>query len=239
MPRFDAHVFHTPAGKLALEKYAAVTHLSIRVYDRQRHEIAEHRGDNRLFELFAKAPDPPIVAKCLERCFAQPDGTACVSIEQEHSLAVVGAPFVLDGEVVCASIAGYALSGHIDQLQLRRLAQNAAVSFDSFWGVVRIEVPVPVHRLQLNGELLKIIGDTVISEHCRAQQLGATLAELESANRSKDEFLATLSQRTARAAEHYPGLVANAPQRKTGQCYDGSCARNNRTQYRRADQPCE
>jgi hypothetical protein len=234
----DPNVFQTPAGKLALEKYAAVTRLSIRVYDRQRQKIAEQRGSNRLFELFA-GREPRMVSECLEGCFAQPDRTARVCLEQEHGLAAVGVPLILDGEVVCASIAGYALTGHIDQLQLHRLARESGLSFDSLWGVVRTEVPVPVHRLQLNGELLKIIGDTVISEHCRAQQLGATLAELESANRSKDEFLATLSQRTARAAEHYPGLVANAPQRKTGQCYDGSCARNNRTQYRRADQPCE
>jgi signal transduction histidine kinase/CheY-like chemotaxis protein len=190
---FDPNVFQTAAGKLALEKYAAVTHLSIRVYDRNRRIIAEQRGSNRLFELFTAARQPRIVSECLERCFAQSDRLTCVCVEHEHGIAVVGAPFTNESEVVCVSIAGYALTGHIDQLQLRRLAQESGLSFESLWGVVRTEVPTPVHRLQLDGELLKIIGDTVISEHFRAQQLGATLAELESANRSKDEFLATLS----------------------------------------------
>ena len=190
---FDPNVFQTAAGKLALEKYAAVTHLSIRVYDRNRRIIAEQRGSNRLFELFTAAREPSIVSKCLERCFAQSDRMTCVCVEHEHGIAVVGAPFTNESEVVCVSIAGYALTGHIDQLQLRRLAQESGLSFESLWGLVRTEVPTPVHRLQLDGELLKIIGDTVISEHSRAQQLGATLAELESANRSKDEFLATLS----------------------------------------------
>jgi signal transduction histidine kinase/CheY-like chemotaxis protein len=190
---FDTNVFQTAAGKLALEKYAAVTHLSIRVYDRNRRIIAEQRGSNRLFELFTAAREPRIVSECLERCFAQSDRLTCVCVEHEHGIAVVGAPFSNESEVVCVSIAGYALTGHIDQLQLRRLAQESGLSFESLWGVVRTEVPTPVHRLQLDGELLKIIGDTVISEHFRAQQLGAALAELESANRSKDEFLATLS----------------------------------------------
>jgi signal transduction histidine kinase/CheY-like chemotaxis protein len=189
----DPNVFQTAAGKLALEKYAAVTHLSIRVYDRNRRFCAEQRGSNKLFELFTAAREPSIVSKCLERCFAQPDRMTCVCVEHEHGLAVVGAPFTNESEVVCVSIAGYALTGHIDQLQLRRLAQESGLSFESLWHVVRSEVPTPVHRLQVNGELLKIIGDTVISEHFRAQQLGATLAELQAANRSKDEFLATLS----------------------------------------------
>ncbi len=193
MVPLDPNVFQTAAGKLALEKYAAVTHLSIRVYDRNRRICAEQRGSNRLFELFTAAREPSIVSKCLERCFAQSDRMTCVCVEHEHGLAVLAAPFTNESEIVCVSIAGYALTGHIDQLQLRRLAQESGLSFESLWHLVRSEVPTPVHRLQVNGELLKIIGDTVISEHFRAQQLEATLAELQAANRSKDEFLATLS----------------------------------------------
>jgi signal transduction histidine kinase len=167
--------------------------LSIRVYDRHRHVIAEQRGSNRLFELFTAAREPRIFSECLERCFAESERSACVCVEHEHGLAVVGAPFTIEGEVVAVSIAGYALTGHTDQLQLRRLAQENGLSFEPLWGVVRSEVPTPVRRLELDGELLKIIGDTVINEHSRSQQLGATLAELETANRSKDEFLAMLS----------------------------------------------
>jgi signal transduction histidine kinase len=190
---FDPTVFQTEAGKLALEKYTAVTHLSIRLYDRNRRIIAEQRGSNRLFELFTGAQEPTIISQCLERCFTQPDRMTCVCVEHEHGLAVVGAPFTNEGQVVCVSVAGYALTGHIDQLQLRRLARETGLSFESVWRIVRSEVPTPLDRLQLNGELLKIIGDTVISEHFRSRQLQVTLTELQAANRSKDEFLATLS----------------------------------------------
>jgi hypothetical protein len=138
---FDTNVFQTAAGKLALEKYAAVTHLSIRVYDRNRRICAEQRGSNRLFELFTTAREPQIVSECLERCFAQSDRLTCVCVEHEHGIAVVGAPFTNESEVVCVSIAGYALTGHIDQLQLRRLAQESGLSFESLWGVVRTEAP--------------------------------------------------------------------------------------------------
>ena len=190
---FDPTIFQTGAGKLALEKYTAVTHLSIRLYDPNRRIMAEQRGSNRLFELFTGAQEPTIISQCLERCFTQPQRMTCVCVEHEHGLAVVGAPFTNEGQVVCVSVAGYALTGHIDQLQLRRLARETGLSFESVWRIVRSEVPTPLDRLQLNGELLKIIGDTVISEHFRARQLQATLIELEAANRSKDEFLATLS----------------------------------------------
>jgi len=190
---FDPTVFQTEAGKLALEKYTAVTHLSLRLYDRNRRIIAEQRGSNRLFELFTGAQEPTIISQCLERCFTQPDRMTCVCVEHEHGLAVVGAPFTNEGQVVCVSVAGYALTGHIDQLQLRRLARETGLSFESVWRIVRSEVPTPLDRLQLNGELLKIIGDTVISEHFRSRQLQVTLTELQAANRSKDEFLATLS----------------------------------------------
>jgi signal transduction histidine kinase len=190
---FDPTVFQTEAGKLSLEKYAAVTHLSLRIYDRNRRIIAEQRGSNRLFELFTATREPTIVSECLERCFAQADQMACVCVEHEHGLALVGAPLTMENELVCVSIAGYALTGHTDQLQLRRFAKENGLLFESLWRIVRSEVPTPMHRLQLNGELLKIIGDTVISEHCRARQLEATLTELQAANRSKDEFLATLS----------------------------------------------
>src|SRR5688572_17304582 len=152
---FDPTVFQTEAGKLALEKYAAVTHLSLRVYDRDRRIIAEQRGSNPLFELFTAAREPSIVSECLERCFAQADRMTCVCVEHEHGLGVVGAPFSNEGEVVCVSIAGYGLTGHTDQLQLRRLAKENGLSFESLWRVVRSEVPTPMHRLQLNGELLK------------------------------------------------------------------------------------
>ena len=190
---FDPTVFQTEAGKLALEKYTAVTHLSLRLYDRNRRIIAEQRGSNRLFELFTGAQEPTIISQCLERCFTQPDRMTCVCVEHEHGLAVVGAPFTNEGQVVCVSVAGYALTGHIDQLQLRRLARETGLSFESVWRIVRSEVPTSLDRLQLNGELLKIIGDTVISEHFRSRQLQVTLTELQAANRSKDEFLATLS----------------------------------------------
>lgn len=68
-----------------------------------------------------------------------------------------------------------------------------ALSFERLWELVRKEVPTPIDRLRLYGELLRIIGDTLLSEHNRGRQLEQTLANLEKANRTKDEFLATLS----------------------------------------------
>src|SRR4051812_26725562 len=102
---FDPGVFQTAAGKIGLEKYAAVTRLSIRVYDRNRHSLAKQRGSNRLFDLLNTAREPRIVSECLERCFGASDRMTCVCVEHEHGVGIVGTPFTIEGEVVCVSIA--------------------------------------------------------------------------------------------------------------------------------------
>jgi hypothetical protein len=77
MPPFDPDVFQTAAAKTALKKYAAVTHLSIRLYDRDRRVIAEETGSNRLFSVFSAAREPNIVLECVACCFAQSHRPPC------------------------------------------------------------------------------------------------------------------------------------------------------------------
>ena len=193
MPPLDTSVFQTQQAMAALENYAAVTHLAVHVYDRNEQLITAPTIDsNRLFELFAGRREPHIFSDCVKRCFANRDGSVAV-LEDGHGLAVVGAPFINSGEVACVAVGGYALTGHLDQREVHRLAHDSGLSFESVWQVVRKELPIPKHRLPLYGELLRILGDTLLSEHHRALQLHETLGRLEAADRAKDEFLATLS----------------------------------------------
>lgn len=104
-----------------------VTHLSVRVYDREERVITAPVESNPLFKLFTAGQEPDIVGKCVRRCFAESAGSSVV-VEHKHGLGVVGSPFTNQGETVCVGIAGYALITHLDQLQLRRLAHAPSPS---------------------------------------------------------------------------------------------------------------
>lgn len=191
-PAPDTAVFQTTRATLALQKYTAVTHLTVRIYDCDQQVIAAAIDSNPLFELFTKSLEPPILGECVRRCFAQIDGSPVVA-EDGHGLAVVGVPFTNSGQVVGAAVAGYALTAHLSEREVHRLARDSGLSIESLWPLVRKQLPIPRNRLTLYGELLRIIGDTLLSERHRSRQLEETLARLEAADRSKDEFLATLS----------------------------------------------
>ena len=192
MASFDAALFQTERPRGALEKYAAITHLTVRVYDRDERVITSTTKSNSLFELLAKDPAPYLLGDCVRRCFTDPD-CATIVVEQDYKIAVVGAPILYEGDVVCAAIAAYALVGHLDERQVKRLALHNELNFHSVWDVVRRSLPIAPHRLPLYGEFLRIIGETFVSEHQRSRRLEEALAQLEVADRSKDEFLAVLS----------------------------------------------
>ena len=193
-PELDlvASVFQTEQARAALEKYAAVTKLTVRVYGRNGRTIAATTGSNPLFELVTSGREPSIQHECVKGCLAQGEATALV-VEDGHGLAIVGVPLTNDGEVVGVATAGYVLTSHLDQREIQRLARDHQLSFQSVWDVVRRQLPTPIQRLPLYGELLRVIGDTLLGEHSRSRQLQATLTRLEEADRSKDEFLAILS----------------------------------------------
>jgi signal transduction histidine kinase/CheY-like chemotaxis protein len=205
----DVTVFQLDRGRAALEKYALVNHLTVQV----------HGGDGRLvatvnrtplFDLFSQSHGPGMFATCALQCLGRSDPSPAVVIEEQHAMAVVGTPLVLAGQIVGAAVAGYALTTHLTYREGVRLARDSRLPFDELWAMTRKELPLPRSRLLLSGELLGILGNTLLSEHYRSRQLEETSLRLAEAAEAKDKFLATLSHelRTPLTAIlGYAGLV--------------------------------
>ncbi|HET9489799.1 MAG TPA: hybrid sensor histidine kinase/response regulator [Methylomirabilota bacterium] len=193
MTTLDVSVFELDRGREALEKYGAVMHLTVQVYGADGCLIAGPAHRTPLFDLLAGRLAPGIFSKCARACLDRSHAGSPVVIEEWHGLTVVGTALRLAGEIVGAAVAGYGLTMHPGPREITRLARDCRLAFDDVWAVMRKELPVPRSRLPLHGELLGILGDTLLTEHYRSRQLEETSMRLAQASEAKDKFLAVLS----------------------------------------------
>ena len=193
MTELDVSVFELDRGRAALEKYGVANHLTVQVFGGDGLPVAGPVNRTILFDLFSPGRGPGMFVRCAHECLGQSDPGAPVVIEEEYGLAVIGTPLVLAGEVVGAAVAGYALTTHLTYREVVRLARDYRLPFDEVWAVVRKELPDSRGRLPLRGELLGILGNTLVSEHYRSRQLEETSRRLAEAAEAKDRFLAVLS----------------------------------------------
>jgi signal transduction histidine kinase/ActR/RegA family two-component response regulator len=189
----DVSVFELDRGRAALEKYGVANHLTVQVFGVDGLPVAGCVNRTILFDLFSRGRGPAMFVRCAHECLGRSDPGAPVIIEEEYGLAVIGTPLVLAGEVVGAAVAGYALTTHLTYREVMRLARDYRLPFDEVWAVVRKELPDSRGRLPLRGELLGILGNTLVSEHYRSRQLEETSRRLAEAAEAKDRFLAVLS----------------------------------------------
>jgi signal transduction histidine kinase len=189
----NATVFQLDRGRAALEKYAAANHLTVQVYGADGRLVAEAVNRTPLFDLFTQGHDPGLFATCARQCLSQSGPGPPVVIEEQYGIAVVGTTLVLGGQIAGAAVAGYALTTHLSYREVVRLARDCRLPIDAVWAVTRKELPVPSSWLSLRGELLGIIGNTLLSEDYRSRQLEETSLRLAEASETKDRFLAVLS----------------------------------------------
>ena len=189
----DVAVFRLDRGRAALEKYAIVNHVTIQVYGADGCPVAEAVNPTPLFDLFSRGRGPEMFGRCARACLNRSDPDSPVVIEEQYGLAAIGTPLVRAGKIVGAAVAGYALTTHLSYREVTRLAHDHRLPFDEIWAVARKELPESRGRLPLRGELLGILGNTLLSEEYRSRQLEETSLRLAEAAAAKDRFLAVLS----------------------------------------------
>jgi signal transduction histidine kinase/CheY-like chemotaxis protein len=189
----DVTVFQLDRGRAALEKYGVVNHLTVQVYGADGRLVTAAVNRTPLFDLFSQGHGPAMFATCAQTCLSESAPSPPVVVEEQYGIAVVGTPLILAGAIAGAAVAGYALTAHPSYREVLRLARDCRLPFDDVWAVTRKELPVPSSWLLLRGELLGILGNTLLSENYRSRQLEETSLRLAEASETKDRFLAVLS----------------------------------------------
>src|SRR5256712_6903826 len=147
MARIDDALFSDVVWQQALEKFAAVTRLTVVVYGVDEAVVSGPIHLTPLFALFQKAGyEPGIFAECGRRCLAQALDRPAISLASSYGLAVVGTSLVLEGEVVGAAVAGYTVVDFCHPSAVERLARDCRVPFQTGWEVARAPQPCAARR---------------------------------------------------------------------------------------------
>ena len=187
-------IFGLDSWKTAVDRYAEATGLAVKLYGADAGVVLESAYVTPLAALFREHGfEPGLFAECARMCLMQTYSRPVVVAHEQIGLSVVGTSLMLEGAVVGAVVAGYALSEFPNVSLVQRWARSARLPFARLWEILRQKSPVPERRLMLHGDLLKVLGDALVRESHRTLQHDEAVSELKAAAAAKDDFLAVLS----------------------------------------------
>lgn len=193
-----AHLFDADLWRPALERYGAVTHLTVSLYDTNQRLVGDPLPSTPLFECFRRyGYEPGILSDCARQCLQQPSSARAVHLSRSYGLAAVGTPLAVDGEIVGAAVAGYALVDFCRSSSVAALAHQAGIPFAPVWRTVLHLQPVTERRLITHGDLLNVVTDTILREHERTRQYQAVATDLEGRVAERTRELAFANQSLA------------------------------------------
>ena len=200
----DHAVFDADTWTRALERYGAVTRLTAWVYDRDHRLVCGPRPSTPLFRFFeTHGFEPEILAGCVRQSLTPSPGQPDVTIARSFGLAVVGTPLRLDGRIIGAAVAGYALVDFCQASAIESLAHHARLPFRPLWQIATQAQPVPEQRLTMHGQLLSLLGDTILTAHDRTRQVEEMVGHLEQRVEERTEELASANRSlAAEVGEH-------------------------------------
>ena len=186
--QFDPAVWETP-----LLKYGEVTRLTVKLYDGAGKPSVGPAHRTALFDLL-EGHHVDLFDACARLCLDLPASSSSRPVVVSlYGLGVIGVCLRLGSEVVGAAVAGYALLDFVQMAAIERLGRRADVPFARAWDVARREAPIPRQRLELYGELLQILVESILKENLKSRQFEDSNVKLEVASGVKDEFMAVLS----------------------------------------------
>jgi signal transduction histidine kinase/ActR/RegA family two-component response regulator len=190
----DDTLFGSALWKPVLEKYSAVTSLTVELFDNQGRLVLPLDRTTPLYRLLHdRNADNGLFGRCAAQALLQTGLRPAVIESDTHGLLAVGVSLVLEDEIVGAAVAGYALSRFPQASAVQQWAREVEVPFDRLWEIVRQQPPMPERRLRLHGELLQVLGDSLLRENLRTRQYESVGRQLQKMDAAKDEFLAVLS----------------------------------------------
>ncbi len=189
-----SYLFSAERWNPALDKFTEATGLSVELFDAGGQITLNAPRLSPLDALFREYGfDPGLFAECASRCLRQTAARPALFVAESHGLTVVGTTLPFEGEILGVAVAGYALARFSQVPSVQRWAKEAGVPFDRLWGIVRQQAPLPERRLKVYGELLQVLGDSLLREAYRTRQYKDIADELKTAAAAKDEFLAVVS----------------------------------------------
>jgi hypothetical protein len=107
MPEATDTPFDATVWRPALEKFGAVTHLSVALYRADGRIVCGPLPETPLSTLFeASGYIPGVYAECVQACLAQTTTRPPVIVASAYGLAVVGTSLLLGDEIAGAAVAG-------------------------------------------------------------------------------------------------------------------------------------